>query len=181
MALIRRCAALPVSEPTDVATAAVYTLRRLAQRILNLTDEIRDLQHRLTQVITAHAPQLLQPLGVGPDSAAALLIAAGDNPDRLASEASFAALCGVSPIEMSSGKTRRHRLNRGGDRHTNAALYRIVFTRLRREPRTRDYSDRRTAEGKTRRETIRCLKRYVAREIYNLIHPRTTAASVSQP
>jgi transposase len=90
-------------KPTDVATAAAYTLRRLAQRILDLTD-----------VITAHAPQLLRPVGVGADSAAALLIAAGDNPGRLASEASFAALCGVSPIERSSGKTQRHRLNRGG-------------------------------------------------------------------
>jgi transposase len=96
----------------------------------------------------------------------------------LASEASFAALCGVSPIEMSSGKTERHRLNRGGDRHANAALYRIVLTRLRCDPRTHAYIDRRTAEGKTRRETIRCLKRYVAREIYNLLQPpNTTPAS----
>jgi transposase len=154
MTLIRRCAALPAVQPTDVATAAVYTLRRLAQRILDLTDEIRDLQQRLTDVITTHAPQLLHPVGVGADTAAALLIAAGDNPDRLASEASFAALCGVSPIEMSSGKTQRHRLNRGGDRHANAALYRIVLTRLRCDPRTHAYIDRRTAEGKTRRETI---------------------------
>jgi transposase len=116
-----------------VATAVVYTLRRLARRILGLTDEIRDLQHRLT----THAPQLLQPVGIGPDSAAALLITAGDNPDQLASEASFAALCGVSPIEASSGKTRR--------------------------------------------ETIRCLKRYVAREIYNLLQPPTTPTSALQP
>jgi transposase len=178
MTLIRRCATLPGVEPVDAATAAVYTLRRLAQRILDLTDEIRDLEQRLTDVITAHAPQLLEPVGVGADSAAALLIAAGDNPGRLATEASFAALCGVSPIEMSSGKTQRHRLNRGGDRHANAALYRIVLTRLRCDPRTHAYIDRRTAEGKTRRETIRCLKRYVAREIYNLLQPpNTTPAS----
>jgi transposase len=180
MTLIRRCATLPAVEPVDAATAAVYTLRRLAQRILNLTDEIRDLQQRLTDVITAHAPQLLHPVGVGADSAAALLIAAGDNPDRLASEASFAALCGVSPIEMSSGKTERHRLNRGGNRHANAALYRIVLTRLRCDSRTQAYVDRRTAEGKTRRETFRCLKRYVAREIYNLLQPPSPSQTSPQ-
>ncbi len=110
---------------------------------------------------------------MGPDTAAALLIAAGDNPQRLASDASFAALCGVSPIEASSGKTHRHRLNRGGDRQANAALHRIVITRLRCDPRTRTYQQRRLAEGKTPREVTRCLKRYVAREIYNAI-PRTS-------
>ncbi|MFD9624204.1 transposase, partial [Streptomyces virginiae] len=107
--------------------------------------------------------------GVGPDSAAALLVSAGDNPERLAREASFAALCGTSPVEASSGKTQRRRLNRGGDRQANAALYRIVLSRLRWDDRSRDYLRRRLAEGKTRREIIRCLKRYVAREIYRLI------------
>jgi transposase len=101
--------------------------------------------------------------------AAALLIAAGDNPDRLRSEASFAALCGVSPLEASSGKTSRRRLNRGGDRQANSALYRIALSRLRWDARTRDYLTRRITEGKTRREAIRCLKRYIAREIYQII------------
>ncbi|MFB6962235.1 transposase [Streptomyces sp. NPDC056309] len=109
--------------------------------------------------------------GVGPDTAATLLIAAGDNPDRMGNEASFAALCGVSPVEASSGKTQRRRLNRGGDRQANSALYTIVLARLRWDTRTRDYVERRTAEGKTRREAIRCLKRYVAREIYQTISP----------
>ena len=98
-----------------------------------------------------------------------LLIAAGDNPDRLHSEASFAALCGVNPLEASSGKTSRRRLNRGGDRQANCALYRIAICRLSCEARTRDYLTRRITEGKTRREAIRCLKRYLAREIYQII------------
>nr|WP_207393961.1 transposase [Actinomadura formosensis] len=120
---------------------------------------------------------LLGTYGVGPDTAAALLIAAGDNPERPGTRASFAALCGVSPIEASSGRTQRHRLNRGGDRQANCALHTIVLSRLRRDQRTRDYVQRRTAEGKTRREAIRCLKRYVAREIHQLItrSPSATA------
>jgi transposase len=156
-ALIRRCASLPPVSPTDVATATVYTLRRLAQRIQALTAEERDLQQQITAVLNSHAPHLVQRHGVGPDSAAALLIAAGDNPDRMHSEASFAALCGVSPIEASSGKTRRRRLNRGGDRRANAALYRIALTRSRGDHRTRDYLERRATHGLTRREAIRCL------------------------
>jgi transposase len=168
-ALIRRCANLPSVAPTDTAAAARYTLRRLAQRIQALTAEERELQRQITAVLKTHAPQLLQRHGIGPDSASALLVTAGDNPDRLHSEASFAALCGVSPIEASSGKTRRRRLNRGGDRRANAALYRIALTRARSDQPTRDYLDRRTTQGRTRRETVRCLKRYIAREIYGLI------------
>ena len=174
-ALFRHCAGLPAVTPTDVATATVYTLRRLAQRIQALTAEARELQQQITAVLNIHAPQLLQRHGVGPDSAAALLITAGDNPDRMDSEASFAALCGVSPIEASSGKTRRRRLNRGGDRRANAALYRIALTRSRGDHRTRDYLERRATQGLTRRDTIRCLKRYVAREIYQLIQQINTA------
>jgi transposase len=176
-ALIRHCANLPAACPTDVATATVYTLRRLAQRIQALTAEERELQQQITAVLNTHAPQLLQRHGVGPDSAAALLITAGDNPDRMHTEASFAALCGVSPIEASSGKTRRRRLNRGGDRRANAALYRIALTRSRGEHRTRDYLERRATQGLTRREATRCLKRYIAREIYQLIHQINTPQS----
>ncbi|WP_370270324.1 transposase [Streptomyces sp. V4I8] len=119
--------------------------------------------------------------GVGPDSASALLIAAGDNPERLASEASFAALCGTSPVEASSGKTQRRRLNRGGDRQANAALYRIILSRLRWDHRTQNYLQRRLTEGKTRREIIRCLKRYIAREIYRLIVPTRQATDHPAP
>jgi transposase len=167
--LIRRCAQLAATTPADVTSTAVYTLRLLARRILELTAEICDLIRHITDTITRHCPTLLTRRGVGPDNAAALLITAGDNPDRLHSEASFAALCGVNPLEASSGKTSRRRLNRGGDRQANCALYRIAICRLRCDARTRDYLTRRITEGKTRREAIRCLKRYLAREIYQII------------
>jgi transposase len=164
--LIRRCTQLEVGTPQDTASAAAYTLRLLARRIEQLTSEIRDLERQITAVVTRHTPTLLTRRGIGPDNAAALLIAAGDNPDRLRSEASFAALCSVSPLEASSGRTSHRRLNRGGDRQANSALYRISLSRLRWDARTRDYLARRITEGKTRREAIRCLKRYIAREIY---------------
>jgi transposase len=185
-ALIRRCAQLPDPDPTTadgVAATVVYTLRLLAGRIQHLTGETDELTRRIRTVLADHAPQLLQRRGVGPDSAAALLITAGDNPDRLATEAAFAALCGASPIQASSGKTTRHRLNRGGDRQANAALYRIAVTRLRCDQPTGAYIDRRTAQGKTRREALRCLKRYIAREVYSLIRngPTPADAQISQP
>ena len=112
------------------------------------------------------ADDLLSLYGVGVDSAAALLVAAGDNPERIRSEAAWAHLCGVAPIEASSGKVTRHRLDRGGDRQANAALWRIVMCRMRNEPRTRAYVERRTAEGRSKLEIMRVLKRYVAREVY---------------
>ncbi|WP_407676403.1 transposase [Plantactinospora alkalitolerans] len=114
-------------------------------------------------------PAAARPVQRRPGTAAALLITPGDNPDRLTNQPAFAALCGVNPIEASSGKTTRHRLNRGGDRRANSALYIIVLTRLGRDQRTRDYATKRSIEGKSTREIIRCLKRYVAREIFPLI------------
>ncbi|MCX5322374.1 IS110 family transposase [Streptomyces sp. NBC_00120] len=167
--LIRRCLELEGTDVFAPAAAARHTLRLLARRIQHLTEEINDLTTRITTAIAAYTPKLLDRYGVGPDTAAALLIAAGDNPNRMGSEASFAALCGASPVEASSGKTQRRRLNRGGDRQANSALYTIVLARLRWDTRTRDYVERRISEGKTRREAIRCLKRYVAREIYQEI------------
>jgi transposase len=176
--LFRRCAELVVSTAAiDVTTAAVRTLRVLGGRILRLSEEIGELEQLLSTVIRSHTPRLLDRIGIGPDSAAALLITAGDNPGRMSGEASFAALCGVSPVEKSSGKTERRRLNFGGDRQANAALYRIVLTRLRWDPATRAYLDRRIREGKTRREAIRCLKRYVAREVYPLLRPTHQATT----
>lgn len=168
-ALIRHCAELTVQTCDDVAGATLYTLRLLAQRIQQLSTEITDLNSKLTTAIAAHAPTLLQQTGIGADCGAELLIAAGDNPERLRSEASFAALCGTSPVEASSGKTHRRRLNRGGNRHANSALHLIVVTRLRWCPRTRAYLQRRTAEGLSKRDIMRCLKRYIAREIYQII------------
>lgn len=123
----------------------------------------------MTTATQKAAPDLLDVYGVGPDVAAALLIAAGGNPDRLHSEASFAALCGVSPLPASSGKTRRHRLNRGGDRQANAALYTIALVRIGRDPRTRTYVTRRRSQGLTTLEIMRCLKRYIAREVFPII------------
>ena len=165
-ALFRRCAELTVSDPHNPMGAAALTLRLLARRILALTDEIDELNICITNAIQSHAPQLLNRYGVGPDTAAALLLAAGDNPERLHSEASFAALCGVNPVEASSGKTQRRRLNRGGDRQANSALYTITIARLRWDKRSQLYIQRRVAEGKTRRDAIRCLKRYICRQIY---------------
>ncbi|MBE1604208.1 IS110 family transposase [Actinopolymorpha pittospori] len=178
-ALVRHCAALEASTPDDVVSAAAYTLRILARRILALTTEISDLEQRITEAVKTRAPRLLDRPGIGPDNAATLLITVGDNPERLRSEGSFASLCGVSPVEASSGQTTRHRLNRGGDRNANAALYRIALSRLRWDPATRDYMQRRISEGKTRREVLRCLKRYIAREVHQIITkstPDTTAS-----
>jgi transposase len=181
--LVRRCTDLPDPRVHDIGSAATHVLRTLARRIQALEQEIRAHQQHLTAIIGDCAPDLLERPGIGPDTAAALLITAGDNPDRLASEAAFAALCGVNPIEASSGKTTRHRLNRGGDRRGNSALYTIVLTRLGRDQRTRDYAERRTSEGKTKKEIIRCLKRYVAREIFPIITaalpPGTTPATAA--
>ncbi|MFF7352482.1 transposase [Streptomyces filipinensis] len=176
--LFRACARLAShdgEEDGDAVTQATHlTLRMLAERIEQLTGQIDELNQRLTRLVEHHAPQLLVPVGIGPDSAVTLLITMGDNPDRLNSEASFAALCGVSPIEYSSGRRSTRRLNHGGDRRANAALHRTVFTRLRHDPRTQAYCERRTQEGKTRREIIRCLKRYAAREVFGLVRTAST-------
>ncbi|MEU5996789.1 IS110 family transposase [Streptomyces sp. NPDC047197] len=153
----------------SVLQATRITLGLLAGRIGQLSAQIREVDARLARLVERSAPQLLEVVGIGPDTAVALLITVGDNPERLGSEAAFAALCGVSPVERSSGRRQFRRLNRGGDRQANAALHRIVFTRLRVDPRTQNYFERRLKEGKTRREIIRCLKRYAAREVFHLI------------
>jgi transposase len=178
--LIAHCIELDVDCRDDVTAATVHTLRQLARRIQYLAEEIRDFERRIAAAVASIAPQLLELHGIGPDAAATLLITAGDNPQRLTSEASFAALCGVSPVEASSGKTRRRRLNRGGDRRANAALYRAVLIGLRWNPKTREYAQRRTAEGLSKREIIRCLKRYLARAVYRLI-AASTAPSPGHP
>jgi transposase len=150
-------------------TASKFTLRGLATRHQSLSAELEALDVELARLTAEVAPALMKLKGVGPDVAGALLVAAGDNPERLRSEAAFASLCGVSPVPASSGKTNRHRLNRGGDRIANNALWRIVMGRLSWDERTQRYMSRRIAEGKSKREVIRCLKRYVAREVLPLI------------
>ncbi len=151
------------------ATAVKLALRSLARRHQQLSTEITDLDELLEPLVAAINPGLLAANGVGAEVAGQLLVSAGENHDRITGEAAFAMLCGVAPIPASSGKTTRHRLNRGGDRQANAALYRVVLCRLRWDPRTRDYMQRRTKEGMTKKEIIRCLKRYVARVLYQLI------------
>ena len=170
--LIVRCANLRSGALVTPMAAAKHALRSLARRCQQLMAEIDTFEADLVKLTAAIAPTLVRTFGVGSDTAATLLIAAGSNPERLRSEAAFAALCGVSPIPASSGKVNRHRLNRGGDRQANAALHRVVIVRLRYDQRTMAYMDRRTAEGMTKTEVIRCLKRYVAREIFPLLRKR---------
>jgi transposase len=171
-ALIATCARLrPTGDVADPATAIKTALRRLARRHEYLSAEIGDADTELRALVTAAAPSLIALPGVGPEVAGQLLTTLGDNPERLHSEAAFAHLCGVAPIPASSGRTHRHRLNRGGDRAANNALYVVVLGRLRYDPRTRAYAARRTTEGLSKPEIIRCLKRYVARELYNALQP----------
>jgi transposase len=154
----------PGGDPVIYATKVA--LRTLGQRVLVLDAEKAALDELMADLVTQVAPGLLDVFGVGVDTAALLLVTAGDNPERLRSEAAWAHLCGVAPIEASSGKVTRHRLNRGGDRQANHALWRIVITRMGVDERTDNYIARRLDEGRSKSEIIRCLKRYVAREIY---------------
>jgi transposase len=168
-------------DPTDVPTATKFALRSVARRYEMLSAEISELDEHLDRLVAEAAPELVSLPGIGTDNAATLLIVAGDNPQRLASEASFASLCGVAPIEASSGKVVRHRLNRGGNREANRALYMTCLARMRRDPRTKEYVARRTQEGKSKREIIRCLKRYVAREVYRVLLSRGARSSPIEP
>ncbi|MDJ0362268.1 IS110 family transposase [Rhodococcus sp. H29-C3] len=174
--LLHHCSSfrVPAGAPTDARVAVRSTLRSLSRQILFQQHEMDRLRSELTELVRRVNPALLAAPGIGVDSASTLLVTAGDNPERLHSEASFAALCGVSPIEASSGKHTRHRLNRGGDRQANNALWRIALIRSSSDERTRTYVARRTAEGKSPREIRRCLKRHIAREVYTLlVHPQS--------
>lgn len=167
--LLRRASRFRVCRLDDASSSVRWTLRLLARRHDTLSAELKAIDAAIAPLLALHAPQLLRLRGVGPDVAGALLVVAGDNPQRLRSEASFAALCGVTPLPASSGKTQRHRLNRGGDRRGNTALWRIAMTRMTCDQRTRDYVSRRTAQGLSTREILRCLKRYVAREVFRAL------------
>jgi len=166
---VARCARLQPSADTPLLKALTKTLRLLARRWMSLAKELHQLDAALEELTKRAGHRLLARFGVGPQTAATLLVTAGDNPDRLHSEAALAALCGVSPLQASSGKTTRHRLNRGGDRAANNALWTISMVRMRSNPRTRAYVARRTAEGLSTKEIQRCLKRYIVRELYPLI------------
>lgn len=153
----------------DPTAATKFALRSVARRYIGLAEEIADLDEQIGRLVKRTSPSLVELDGVGSDTAATLLIVAGDNPDRLKSEAAFAHLCGTAPIPASSGKVLRHRLNPHGNREANRALYVVALNRMRRDPRTRAYVAKRTAEGKSKREIMRCLKRYIAREIYRVL------------
>jgi transposase len=178
----RQLAGLPCQRQVDVAArfrphglagpaeGAKAAMASVARRHQQLAAEIARLDAALEELLARAAPpEFLAKQGVATVVAATLLATAGDNPSRVRKEASFAALCGASPVDASSGKQLRHRLNRGGDRQANSALWTIAMTRLAHDPRTKAYAARRTTEGKTRKEIIRCLKRYIAREIYKTL------------
>lgn len=167
--LVACCGSFRPGRLATPAAATKHALRLLARRHSHLNSEIEGVDKELVRLTAEIAPALVHTFGIGPDTAATLLVTAGSNPERLRSEPAFAALCGVNPIPASSGKTDRHRLNRGGDRQANAALYRVVLVRLRYDERTKEYMRRRTSEGMTKPEIIRCLKRYVARQVFAIL------------
>jgi transposase len=156
----------PNSNGDPVVYATKLAMQTLGRRVVDIDADCAHLRDELAGLVKATAPTLLDLPGVGTHTAALLLVAAGDNAERITTEAAFAHLCGVAPIHASSGKTIRHRLNRGGNRLANHALWRIVFTRMSSDPRTRAYVERRLLEGRSKPEIIRVLKRYVAREVY---------------
>ncbi|MEU6522781.1 IS110 family transposase [Streptomyces sp. NPDC046924] len=169
----------PGADTRDPACAVRIALRRPARRHQYLTEEIADAE--LKSLAAEAAPALVALPGVGTETAAQLLITAGDNPERLASEASFAHLCAAAPVQAGSGRTNRHRLNRGGDRRANHALHMIALVRMRYDRRTRNHVARRTAEGMSKKDILRCLKRFIAREVYqHLTRPRPTPKPLTQ-
>ncbi|MGH2688034.1 MAG: IS110 family transposase [Actinomycetota bacterium] len=169
-ALVTTCAAFDTADDlSDPGDAMRHALGSLARRWLELHEEIKVHTRHLKALTAAAAPKLTEAFGIGFDTAAELLVTAGDNTDRVRSEAAFAKLCGACPIPASSGKTTRHRLNRGGNRQANAALYRAVIVRMRWHEPTIAYVTRRTKEGLSKKEIIRCLKRFLAREVFGLL------------
>ena len=174
MQLVRTLAAWrpDLTDFRHVSSAYRIALKSLGRRYLELHDEIADLDTMIGAIVDELAPALVARNSIGRESAAQLLLTAGDNADRMPSEASFAALCGVSPVPASSGMVTRHRLNRGGDRAANSALHIIAIGRLRTDPRTKTYVAKRISEGHSKLEALRCVKRYIAREVYGLIRER---------
>lgn len=168
--LIRTLAQLrPGADLAAPLNATKAALRRLARRHQLMDEETSELDAQIAPLVRAAAPVLLALFGLGPETAGQLLVTAGDNPERMRSEAAFAHLAGVAPIPASSGRTHRHRLNRGGDRAANNALHTIALVRMRHDERTRTYIERRTREGLSKKEIMRCLKRFIAREVYRAL------------
>jgi transposase len=165
------CLRLRPNEPRlhEPVEAAKLALRSLARRIEHLNEELLELDHRLERLVATAAPRTVALYGVGTQAGSQLLITAGQNIERLRGEAAFAKLCGAAPVQASSGRTTRHRLDFGGDRQANRALHMIAVCRLRHCERTRAYAQKRSADGLNRREILRCLKRYIARETYHAL------------
>lgn len=175
-AIVKTAAAFRITAPNESLDSTVrYVLKGLSRRWLQLNEEVGRLDKLLTEMVETVAPQLTAQVGIGTEVASALLVAVGDNPERLKNEASFAAMCGVSPVDASSGRQRRHRLNRGGNRDANRALWVIAFVRLRCDNRTKAYAEKRTQEGLSRLEITRCLKRYIARDLFKILRPMAGA------
>jgi len=170
-ALVAESAKLRATRATDPVTAATKaSLCSLAHRVQALDAELEDLNEQIESLLHATAPDLMARFGIGPDTAASLLVAAGDNPERLHSEAAWAHLCGASPVPADSGRNAGHlRRHSGGDRQANSALWRIAMVRIAHDPETRMYFDRRVKEGRTKRDIIRILQRYIAREVYRYL------------
>ncbi|MGW0776405.1 IS110 family transposase [Streptomyces sp. NPDC002835] len=180
ISLARQLAALRPRRLEGPEDALRHTLRTLAKRWQYLDAEAKELTKMIGDLVQRAAPQLLEPFGIGVDTAAEILVVTGDNPERIKSEAALAKLAGIAPVPTGSGMTSgRHRINHGGHRQLNAAIYRTVIVRMRFHQPTIDYVARRTAEGKTKREIIRCLKRYVIREVYHLLRPAPRTASAA--
>lgn len=167
--------------PTDPVQATKMAMRCVGRRAAALTDEIDATGTQLTQLLESVAPTTMALFGVSTEHAGQLLVTAGGNPQRLGSESAFAALCAANPIPASSGKTHRHRLNPYGDRHANSALHMIAVVRIRHDPATRTYVAKRTTDGRSEREIIRCLERYIARQIYHAIMTDLTPPDALQP
>src|SRR5918997_4989759 len=170
-------------DPKDLRAATKLAMRSVARRHRRLSEEIAELDEQIARLVSEAVPALATLRGVGTDTAASLLVPVGDNPERLKSEASSARLCGVAPVPASSGKAVRYRLNHGGNRDANRALHVLALGRMSWDERTREYVARRTAEGKSKREILRCLKRYVAREVHRVLltAPNSLPTSVSVP
>jgi transposase len=165
----RGCSKIKKLGDSELLLSLTITLKFLSKRWITLSNELKELDKQLDKLTQTHCPKLRSRMGVGPYTAGILVSVAGDNPERLRSESALAALCGVNPLPASSGKTIRHRLNRGGNRAANNALWTITLVRARSDSRTREYVARRTAEGLSKKEIFRCLKRYIIRELYPLI------------
>lgn len=168
-ALLKACAAMRPGPSRSPEASLRAALRSIARRALALDAEAGELDARIDAATAALVPSVRALKGTGPHVSARLLLAAGANPGRLGSEASFSMLCGASPVPASSGRTSRMRLSRAGDRRANSALYTMAITRMGCDGRTRAYVERRLAEGKTKKEVVRCLKRYIAREAYGAL------------